>query len=333
MPAGDRIRVGILGITGHTGEELLRWLLRHPRVEVSLVASRGAGQKLSTIYPWSGLDLEVEEIDVGSIRERCDCVFLALPHTVSQQFVPGLVGGPVVIDLSADFRFREAEVYERWYRVRHSCPDLLKKAVYGLPELRREEIKKASLVANPGCYPTAVILGLYPFVKNFSFRSIWVDAKSGTSGAGRKIREELLFVSMANNLYPYKPNTHQHIPEILSQLGIEAENFVFVPHIVGIDRGIVASIYVETDKRLDPEEVKEAYESFYANSPFVVVRQDLPSYLDVRNTNQCHIAIRLLAPRKLLIVSTIDNLVKGASGQAIQNMNLIFGLEEKEGLR
>ncbi len=330
----SKIRVGIVGITGHTGEELLYWLLGHPRVEVASLMARDSMEDIRTIYPWVDKKICVEQIDVDKLKKTCDCVFLALPHTVSQEFVPKLVSKKlVVIDLSADYRFRDVSVYESYYEVSHGSPELLKEAVYGLPEVYREEIKKARLVANPGCYPTSVILGLYPLFREGLIDRVVVDAKSGASGAGRKLKKELLFVSLAENLYPYKPNSHQHIPEILSHIKLDRDRFVFVPHIVGIERGIVSTMYVDLNKDLSERNAKRLYEEAYSNEVFVRIVEEMPSYRSVLRTNQCHIAIRLLGDRQLLVVSAIDNLVKGASGQAIQNMNLIFGLEEKEGLR
>jgi len=332
--SGDKVHVGIVGITGHTGEELLYWLLSHPRVELVHLMARDEIEDIRKIYPWVNRRLKVEQIDVDKLNLDCDCVFLALPHTVSQEFVPRLLlERVVVIDLSADYRFRDVNIYERYYNVKHGSPELLSRAVYGLPEVYREQIRSARLIANPGCYPTSVILGLYPLSKRGLIRKVIVDSKSGASGAGRKLKKDFLFASLVGNLYPYKPNMHQHIPEILSHIDLDKEKFVFVPHLVGVERGIVSTMYVEVERDLPEEDIWALYQEFYDREVFVKLVDDLPSYRSVLRTNQCHITIRLLTKGQILVVSAIDNLVKGASGQAIQNMNLAFGIDEKEGLR
>ncbi len=329
----DKISVGIVGITGHTGEELLYWLLRHPKVDITTLMAREEIDDVRKLYPWVPKSLKIEQIDIEKLKAKCECVFLALPHTVSQQFVPELIsGGLKVIDLSADYRFKDAKIYEQYYRVSHKSPHLLSQAVYGLPEVYRDQIKGSNLIANPGCYPTSVILGLYPLVKFNLIERVIVDAKSGASGAGRRVKKELLFVSLSENLYPYKPNVHQHIPEILEHIKLKKEDFVFVPHIVGIDRGIISTMYVDLKKEFSERDIYSLYVSVYENEDFVRVMNELPSCKGVVRTNQCHIAIRLLGRSRALVVSAIDNLIKGASGQAIQNMNLVFGFHEKEGL-
>ncbi len=334
MPDADKkIKVGIIGVTGHTGEELLRLLLRHPSVEITYLASRQNHGPVKDIYPWAPKGLAVSEIDISKIKASCDCVFLALPHTVSQEFAVQLYPDVVVIDLSADFRLKDAAVYEKWYKTEHLCPDLLKDSVYGLPEMFKEKIKTARLIANPGCYPTSIILGLYPLVRAKLIKNVFIDAKSGASGAGKKLSSRLLFVSLVGELMPYKVNQHQHIPEVLQILGLEKDKIIFVPHIVGIERGIISTMYVSLNQSKTQEDIEDLYQETYQTAGFIsILKEKLPSFKGVVHTNQCHIAIRSAAPDTVIVISAIDNLIKGASGQAIQNMNLIFGLDEKEGL-
>jgi len=330
----NRVRVGIIGITGHTGQELLYWLLSHSKVELVYLMAREVVDDVRKIYPWVDRKLEVEQIDVDKLKLNCDCVFLALPHTVSQEFVPRLLSERlVVVDLSADYRFKDVGIYEKYYNVKHTSPQLLSQAVYGLPEVYREQIRSARLIANPGCYPTSVILGLYPLAKRGLISRVIVDAKSGASGAGKKLKKDFLFASLVGNLYPYKPNIHQHIPEILSHIDLDREKFVFVPHLVGIERGIISTMYVDIRQDLSEKDIWSLYQEIYGKEIFIRLVDNLPSYRSVLGTNQCHITIRLLGKGQVLVVSAIDNLVKGASGQAIQNMNLAFGIDEKEGLR
>ncbi len=331
MPEG-KIKVGILGVSGHTGAELLRWLSRHRGIELCYLGAREPLASVRELYPWTEFDLPVEKIDVDKVKALCDCVFLALPHTVSQKYVPYLYPDVVVIDLSADYRLKDSSCYERWYKVKHNSVSLLNEAVYGLPELLRDKIATSRLIANPGCYPTAIILGLFPLVESAVVDSVIIDAKSGASGAGRKLSPKLLFSELTENLYPYKPNMHQHIPEIAQVLGLSASDIVFVPHIVGIERGIIATMYVRLNKRLTDKQIRTLFMERYLKEDFVKVIDELPSYRMVQHTNNCFISFRLLTESMLLVVSAIDNLVKGASGQAIQNMNVAFGLKEKEGL-
>ncbi len=331
-----KIRVGIFGVSGQTGEELLRWLSWHRFVDLVYVASRDeAGKRLGQLYPWvKWKELEIQAVDCNLAKKMCDCIFLALPHTVSKDFVPKLYPEVVVIDLSADFRFESVEVYERTYNTSHSCPKLLDDAVYGLCEVFKDEIRQKRLISNPGCYPTAVLLGLFPLSKHDLISSVIIDAKSAASGAGKKLLPNLLFVNMDENLFPYKPNTHQHIPEILQFLNVNQDDFIFVPHIVGVERGILCTMFVELTKKVEISDIERIYSDFYKDSFFVrIISDGLPSYKAVIHTNQCHIGFRMLSGKKLMIVSAIDNLIKGASGQAVQNMNLVFDFDEQEGLR
>ncbi len=327
----DRIKAGIIGVTGHTGEELLRILLRHRYVDITyLSSSTKEAFPVSAVYPWAKEELAIEPFDIEKAKE-CDCVFLALPHTVSMDYAEKILPGPKVIDLSADFRFKDASVYKKWYG-KETNSELCERAVYGLPEVFAGDVMQADLIANPGCYPTAVLLGLFPLVKNGLFKECLIDAKSGASGAGRKINKQMMFVALAENLYPYKIDRHQHSPEMAGILGIEESSLVFIPHIVGIKRGILADIYVELAGRMNETRICGLYEDFYKGKPFVRIVKEPPKLSDVRNTNYCFIYIKSLSNGRILIVSAIDNIVKGASGQAIQNMNLLFNFPEEEGL-
>jgi len=339
------LKIGIIGATGYAGEELIRVLLGHPKVEItSLSAKIDQNQPIQDIFPQfrDFIDLECEVFEsVEKIAEKADLFFLALPHTVSLDIVPQLLKkGKKVIDLSADYRFDSQELYEKWYEVKHTHSALLEEKVYGLPELYREKIKTASLVANPGCYPTSVILGLAPLVKAglIATNSIIADSKSGVSGAGRSGEISLLFSEIEGDLKAYKIASHRHQPEMeeqLSQLGQDEVKITFVPHLIPMSRGILSTIYAPLKKQKDKNALLGIYEKFYQGESFVRLLPPgkLPQTKNVKGTNYCEIGIALDEANGLVIVvSAIDNLVKGASGQAVQNMNLMYGWEEKEGL-
>ncbi len=332
--ADNKIRVAILGITGHTGEALLRLLLRHRCVEIAYLSSTTKEAfTLKDVYPWAPDDLLCEPIDIDRLNNS-DCVFLALPHTISMLYVEqikSLSNVPKIIDLSADFRFKDKDTYEKWYK-EHTCPQYMGEAVYGLCEVFDKEIRTASLIANPGCYPTAVLLGLFPLVKAGLMDSCIVDAKSGASGAGRKVIKPMMFMELAENMYAYKINSHQHAPEMTSILGIKEDRFIFVPHIMGIRKGILANMYVDLKSAQSESEIYKLYEDFYSSKMFVKILQRPPKLSDVQDTNYCFIHIKSLSNGKVLVVCAIDNIIKGASGQAIQNMNLLFNFSEEEGL-
>jgi N-acetyl-gamma-glutamyl-phosphate reductase len=344
------IRVGIVGVTGYTGEELLKILSRHPNVRITGLYGKSSSKEkyLKDIYPnftfrnfEDSLNLKIEPLDIKKIAANCDIVFLALPHAIAFELVPPIVKmGVKVIDLSADFRLTKPELYEKWYKINHTAKEYIKQAVYGLPELNADKIKKASLIANPGCYPTSVILGCAPAVKNdfVNLDEVVIDSKSGISGAGRKNAQDY-FSSEHPNFRAYKiAGNHRHIPEIEQELSILANRNVavsFTPHIMPVERGMLSTIYLNLQKQLSTYIIIEKYKEFYKYSTFVKILDEdvVPGIKDVVNTNYCKIGMKVdNRIRKLIIISVIDNLVKGASGQAIQNMNIIFGLPETTGL-
>ncbi len=337
------IRVAVVGATGYAGEELLRILIRHPQVKVNSVSAKiDAPQKISRIFPELGgkLDLVCQEPDFSKIVPECEMAFLALPHRVSMEVAPEfLKTGKKVIDLSADYRLKNASVYEKWYGIKHKNPGYLAQAVYGLPELYREKIRQAKLLANPGCYPTGIILGcLPPLAKSLIERqNIIVDAKTGLSGAGRE-KEAKLFPEMQDNFRAYKVDAHQHAPEInqeLSNFSGQKLEITFTPHLIPIKRGILSTIYLQLKKTLSQQEAQKLYQDFYRDEPFVKVlpQGTLPQIKDVVKTNFCHIGLKINPAKKIaIVICAIDNLVKGASGQAVQNMNIMYGFKETEGL-
>lgn len=336
-------RVGIIGATGYTGCELVRILFGHPRVELSILTSETyAGLPYEEVFPalkdlFQGV---CEPLDVENVAQRADVIFICLPHTKSMECVPTLVErGKKVFDLSADFRLKDKDLYEEWY-AKHTAPELLPKAVYGLPEIHREEIRKAQVVAVPGCYPTGAILGLAPLAATGSVGEgpIAVNAASGVSGAGRSPALESLFCEVNEGMKPYKVAQHRHTPEMeqeLSRLAGKEVRVVFVPHLAPMSRGILTTIYVRASKDFTEEELLELYRSFYEGERFVRIcpMGKFPNVRDVRGTNMCDIGVKL-DPRTgiLIIVTAIDNLVKGASGQAVQCMNISLGIEETTGL-
>ena len=341
---GNKLRVGVVGATGFTGEELVKILSRHPDVEVTYVSGReDRAEKIQDIFPYlkNTLDLKCGSFSADEAIEKTDLVFLSLPHTLSMQNVPNLLkAGKKVIDISADYRLKDAKVYEKFYKTAHADAANLGVAVYGLPELNREKIKNAKLVANPGCYPTGSILGLMPGLKNgiFDESSIQIDAKSGVTGAGRKADKALHFSEVNESVKAYKLFEHQHVPEIdqeLSGVSKRPVSVVFVPHLIPINRGILSTIYVKLAKKTNTEELLSAYKKFYANEPFVKVYNtgSLPEIKHVANTNFCDIGLKVNEEKNLaVIVTAIDNLQKGAAGQAVQNMNIMYGFEETAGL-
>jgi N-acetyl-gamma-glutamyl-phosphate reductase len=338
------IRAGIVGITGYTGEELLKILSKHPNVKIAGLYGRSSSKEryLKDIYPhFTSLNLKIEPLNIEKIANTCDAVFLALPHAVAFEVVPRLFdAGIKIIDLSADFRLNKPEVYEKWYKANHTAKEYISKAVYGLSELNADKISKAFLIANPGCYPTTIILGCAPAVKNnfADLKRIVIDSKSGISGSGRKSTQEY-FNNEHPNFRAYKiAGAHRHIPEIEQELSIlSGENIIisFTPHIIPVERGMLSTIYVDMKKQISTSAILEAYSEFYSSSRFVkILAEDtMPGIKDVLNTNYCEIAMKVdERTNRLIIVSVIDNLVKGASGQAVQNMNIIFGLPETLGL-
>jgi N-acetyl-gamma-glutamyl-phosphate reductase len=334
------IRIGIVGGTGYTGVELLRLLAQHPQAEIVAITSRGdAGTAVSGMFPSlrGRVDLRFEDPAKANLS-ACDVVFFATPNGIAMQQAPALLeAGVRVIDLAADFRIKDVAEWEKWYGMTHGCPEWIDKAVYGLPEMNREQIRSARLVANPGCYPTAVQLGFMPLLKSglIETSSLIADAKSGVSGAGRKAETHIMFAEASDNFKAYGVPGHRHLPEIrqgLSVMSGASVGLTFVPHLTPIIRGIHATLYARIKSEADFQGI---FERAYADEPFVDVlpEKSHPETRSVRSANICRIAVhRPQGGDTLVILSVIDNLVKGAAGQAVQNMNLMFGLDESTGL-
>jgi len=337
------IKVGIVGGTGYTGVELLRVLAVHPRAQLHCITSRSeAGILVSDLYPnlRGHFDLAFSEPDVAVLCQ-CDLVFFATPHGVAMRMVPELMAAGVrVVDLSADFRLKNLDVWAKWYGMPHESPEWAEKAVYGLPEVVRSELHGAQLVANPGCYPTAVQLGFLPLLENKLVDSsrLIADAKSGSSGAGRQASVGMLHGEVGESFKAYGASGHRHLPEIrqgLSQAAGAAVGVTFVPHLVPMIRGIEATLYAELHNVGDFDRLQELYEERYRDEPFVDVMPfgSHPETRSVRGANHCRMALHRQENSSVVIVtSVIDNLVKGAAGQAVQNMNVMFGLPETMGL-
>lgn len=342
----DKIRVGLIGITGYTGMELARLLATHPNMELVAGCSRSeAGQRLGDFYPFleglPGSDVVISVYAPKAMAEACDLVFLAVPHGKAMVMARELVDlGVKVVDLSADFRLHDAATYEAWYKVKHTETHLLPEAVFGLPELHADRVKGARLVANPGCYPTSIILGLAPALKNGLVETdgIVADSKSGTSGAGRKAQVGSLYCEVTDSFKAYGLGTHRHTPEIEQELSALAGTDItvsFNPHLVPMNRGILSTIYTRLASDTDLDRVWEIYRDFYAPHPFVrvVPKGKLPETRFVRGSLFCDIGL-VVDPRtrRLIVVSAIDNICRGASGQALANANLMCGLPMATGL-
>lgn len=338
------IRVGIIGASGYTGVELARLVANHGGVELTVATSRQyAGKKLAEVYPsLRGIcGLVCEDVVLTDLVDRADLFFTAVPHKTAMAIVPDLLAaGKKVVDLSADFRIASAQVYEQWYQA-HTAQDLLAEAVYGLPELYRAKIGQARLVANPGCYPTSIILGLAPLLRQglVDVATIIADSKSGTSGAGRGAQTGTLYCEVTDGFRAYKVGTHRHTPEIEQELGKLAGvdlTISFTPHLVPMSRGILSTVYASLRQEISQEEVGGIYAEFYKDEAFVrpCAPGQLPATQYVRGSNYCDIAATV-DPRtnRIVVVTAIDNLVKGAAGQAVQNMNLLLGLPEQQGLQ
>lgn len=337
------IKASVIGGTGYAGQELIRILMRHPEVEVVTIGTRSfSGQKFSDVYGnfEAVTDLVCEATDIKVLAEKSDVVFLALPHGIASKTVTaGVLEKTKVIDLGADFRLKDIDVYEDWYKTEHFNHPLLNEAVYGLCELHREEIKKARLISNPGCYTTCSILSLAPLLKNnlIDTSSIIVDAKSGVTGAGRGTITELMYSECNETIKAYKIGSHRHTPEIEQELRLlngQDFNILFTPHLVPMNRGILALSYAKLTSDLSLEEVKVIYKDFYHDEYFVrILENRMPETRWVKGTNYCDIGLTI-DPRTnhVIVVGAIDNLIKGAAGQAVQNMNICFGLAEKTGI-
>ena len=338
-----KIKVGIVGATGYTGVELLRLLTTHPNVEVTAVTSRGeAGIAIADYFPsLRGIyDLVFQTPDEAGL-EQCDVVFFATPNGVAMKEAPELLAKNVrIIDLSADFRIQDIPTWEQWYGMTHACPDIVPQAVYGLCEMNREAITQAQIVANPGCYPTCVSLPLLPLLRQGHLKTnmpLIADCKSGVSGAGRKGNVSSLLCEAGDNFKAYGIGGHRHLPEIkqtINSLQADvAEGFVFVPHLTPMIRGMHATVYLHLNDNINPYEILS---DFYQDSPFVDVMKpgSTPETRSVRGANICRLSVQQAPQSRLWVVlSVIDNLVKGAAGQAVQNMNIMFGFDERLGLQ
>lgn len=351
------INIAVVGAKGYAGEELIKLLLKHKGIKITSLSDKMDGKscRISEIYPYmktcpefvSGSDILCEDVDIEKISRISDVIFTALPHKISMGFVDGFIkAGKKVIDLSADYRLKDSAVYEKWYGVKHINSEMLEDAVYGLPEIYRKKIKKANLIANPGCYPTSIILGCFPLMKEklADTKSVIIDSKSGYSGGGREFVKNY----KEPTCYAYQiGGIHRHIPEINQELSSlvppaspakrgehpSSISVTFTPHIIPQERGMLSTIYLNLKKDISQNEIIQIYKQYYKDEPFVRVVESARTG-NVVNTNYCDIAINLSVHVKkaLIITSAIDNLVKGASGQAVQNMNIISGLDEKEGL-
>ncbi|MDX2083250.1 MAG: N-acetyl-gamma-glutamyl-phosphate reductase, partial [Rickettsiales bacterium] len=340
-----KLQVAIIGASGYTGAELIRILLNHKKTEIAaLVANSNSGQKIEQLYPhlvhYNLPDLKkIEEVDFSKI----DVAFGCLPHTTSQQTFKKLLAEEKnshlkIIDLSADFRLENLEDYQKWYEHEHVAPNLQPQAIYGLSEINRNKIKKANLIACPGCYPTSALLPLIPLLENnlISNEDIIIDSKSGTSGAGRSIKQANLFCEVNESVKAYAIGKHRHISEIEQELGKAAKQKIeidFTPHLLPINRGIISTIYAKINPKFSFADIQNCLQTKYEDEFFVRVIDGEPNIKDVVGTNFCLIAAKPARTKdKVILVSVIDNLCKGASGQAVQNMNIIFGFDEKEGL-
>ncbi len=342
MAGSKRIRIGVLGASGYTGADLIRLAALHPNMELAvLAASSHAGKKLAEVFPhFTFIDapplVKAESADWNS----CDAVFSGLPHGTAQDLIRELPRDLKIIDMSADFRLRDVGVYHRTYGREHAAADLLGEAVYGLTEHYAEEIAGARLVACPGCYPTASLLALIPVVANklVDPADIIIDAKSGITGAGRSLKQNILFSEAGEGLSPYSVGTHRHAPEIEQEIGRAAGQGVFVnftPHLIPMSRGELVTCYVRLAEGVKPDDLRDALSFAYQPRPFVKVAEKgvIPATQNVRGSNYCQIGVFAdRVPGRAIIISVLDNLVKGSAGQAIQNFNLMFGLPETAGL-
>lgn len=338
------IKVGILGASGYTGIELTRLLLRHPEVEIVVLTSeKYAHKEVGSVFPslrgW--VNLSYQPLVPEEAAESCDLIFVALPHGTAMNVVPSLIrAGKKVVDLSADFRLKASVAYQEWYKHLHACPDLLEEAVYGLPELNRSAIASSSLVANPGCYPTGVILALAPLIAKGLVEEDFLiaDCKSGISGAGRQADISYQYCERSEGLKAYQLAVHRHIPEIeqeLSSLAARPVTLSFTPHLAPMARGILSTVYARPCPGVGSQEIGEVFEEFYGKEPFIRILNDgsVPDTRHVLASNCCDIGFKVdQRTGWVIVISALDNLVKGASGQAIQNMNLMNGFPEQMGL-
>lgn len=343
--ADSKARIGILGASGYTGGEAVRILLRHPQVELkALTADRHAGKPIAQVFPqFAGIDLpplvKIDEVDTDAL----DLVFAALPHGTTQTVIKKLLEKSPklkIVDISADFRMSDPMVYEKWYGHAHQAVELQKEAIYGLTEIYRDKIKKARLVANPGCFTTTSILAIVPLLEAGAIDpdAIVIDSKTGMTGAGRTAREEMLFSEVSEGMHAYGVGHHRHMSEIDQEFSLAAKRAVtatFTPHLVPMNRGIYATHYVKLEGKTTAEQAHQVLADFYKSEPFVHVLGfgSVPHSRHVRGTNFAYLGVAAdRVPGRAIVISTLDNLIKGASGQAVQNMNLMLGFPETEGL-
>lgn len=338
------MKVGIMGATGFTGAELVRILLQHPEVELAFVDSRTyENQQFDEVYPnlKGKATMKAQSVDPENLPEDVELVFCALPHRISQnKVIPMHDKGMKIIDLSADFRLNDHKTYEQWYQTEHKRPDLLNKSVYGLPEWYEDALKKATLTANPGCFPTSILLPLLPLMKEgmVDGKHLVVNSNTGISGAGRKPSPVNLFSQVNENVRAYGIGTHRHTPEIEQELSLAAGRDItlqFTPHLVPMDRGILSTIVTPAETGLTLKKVEDCYQAYYGSKPFIrLLNNDaLPETKAVKGSNFCDIAWRMdERSGNLILVAAIDNLIKGSSGEAVQNMNLMLGMPEETGL-
>lgn len=338
------IKAGIIGATGYAGSELVRILLGHKEVEIKWYGSRSyVDQKYASVYQnfFELVDEKCMEDDMEALADQVDVIFTATPQGLCASLINEHILSKVkIIDLSADFRLKDVKVYEEWYKIEHKAPQYIQEAVYGLCEINREDVKKARLVANPGCYTTCSILTCYPLVKEglIDPNTLIIDAKSGTSGAGRGAKVDNLFCEVNENMKAYGVAMHRHTPEIEEQLGYACEQEIrlnFTPHLVPMNRGILATAYASLKKEATYEEIKAVYDKYYQKEKFIrVLEKDVyPQTKWVEGSNYVDVNFKIdPRPNRIIMMGAIDNLVKGAAGQAVQNMNLLFGLKESEGL-
>lgn len=336
------IKVGIIGASGYAGAELYRLLLSHKDVEIVAISSQSyAGKMISELYPSFYGTNDMLLTDDQDVLNKAEMIFASLPHGLSEKYAKVCdEQGKKFIDLGADFRLDQESDYQQWYQHDYQYPDLHKKQVYGLSEVNREKIQQASLIGNPGCYPTSITLGLYPLLKNHMQKDekIVIDSKSGTTGAGKSLTEDTHFPKCNESFHPYKIASHRHTPEIeqeLSKMAQQDIHVMFTPHLLPVNRGIISTIYVPLKETVTFNDVYDIYQKTYQNEYFVRVlpKGKVADLKFVQYSNYCDISLHYDERyHQLIIVSTIDNMVKGAAGQAIQNMNLMYGLDEKEGL-
>ncbi|WP_372795124.1 N-acetyl-gamma-glutamyl-phosphate reductase [Lutibacter sp.] len=337
----DKKKIGVIGATGYTGSELVRILTNHPDVEITMITSESrAGELFSDVHPFLQGIADQKLVSINDIDNyELDLVFLALPHGVSMDFVKRFKDKSFkIIDLSGDFRLSSKEVYEEWYKLNHIFPEGIEKAVFGSPELYFDKIEDANLIANPGCFPTSAILGLAPLLKANLIEEdrIIIDSKTGVTGAGIKAKTVNLYSNVNDNFKAYGLKNHRHTIEmqgILDEVSGKETRIQFTPHLLPVDRGILTTIYARPTEKMDEIKLKELYNNFYENAPFVRLRKQEPAIKDVRGTNYCDLFVTYDERTNMIIViSVIDNLIKGAAGQAIQNMNIMFGLDQTNGL-